>query len=280
MFSETQIMNRDIYNLEFPSWCTKIELFGYIFVRVEEYEERLKQLQHLVSAHSEFSTQPNTGGHAITATVEHEDPEPKAILEWAGDTSTALMDLLLLLSLFTKRDVFAAPKEEGDRAGVIVRDHRVYAHGGILQLSIPYVGQPIDPEPYKYNIGFEQGLNRIYELILDEGWRTFYRGAYFLFLANQAFRWQTLEASFTQCWTIWEHIFSVHNSRWLSDNSIRNMGSHEKISYVLATYSVLEEVDEASRKKIGALTKIRNRLVHFGRFTKQADAQEDACLFI
>lgn len=273
-------MRRPIYNLEFPSWCNEIRLHDYLFLRVDEYETRLQELQHLVGRHSEFRIVPTTGTHSITAIVEHAEPEPPAVLEWAGDSTTALMDLLLILSLFTKRDVFGGPKESEVGQGAIIRDPRGYAHGGILLLSIPYVGQPVEPEPYRYNIGFEQGLNEICGLIRDDQWRDLYRGGYFLFLANQAFKRQSLEASFVQSWTIWEHLFSIHNSRWLSDASIHSISAHEKISFVLAEYGVLQEIDDAARGRIRALSRIRNRLVHFGRFPERDHVNEDAILFI
>ena len=223
---------------------------------------------------------PNTGQHSVTAIAEHIDPEPNAVLEWAGDTNTALIDLLLLLSLFTKRDVFGAPTEEESAGAVIIRDPRVYAYGGILRLSILYAGQPIDPEPYEFDIGFVQGLNRVYDLIRSEEWRTMYRGGYFLFLANQAFRRQTLEASYAQCWTIWEHLFSVHNGRWLSDSQIRNLSAHEKISFILTEYDVLENIDERARSRVISLARVRNRLVHYGRFPGRSNVYEDAHLFV
>lgn len=273
-------MQRHIYNLEFPSRCPSFEIFEYSFTRVDDYELRLRELQHLVGGHSEFRTVPTTGRHSITSTVYHSDPEPSAVLEWAGESSTALMDILLILSLFTGRDVFAAPIDEEETRGVLIRDPQVFPHGGILRLSIPYEGQPIEPEPYEYDIGFERSLNVTYELIRSDSWRDQYRGGYFLFLANQAFRRQSLEASFVQCWTIWEHIFSVHHDRWLSSSSIRNINSHEKISFILAEYGVLEVIDEGIRTRIRSLSRIRNRLVHIGRFPDHSNVYQDAVLFI
>lgn len=273
-------MRRQIYNLEFPSWCNRIRLFDYDFTRVDEYESRLKELQHLGGHHAEFRIDSTTGTHSITAIVEHADPEPLAVLEWSHRSNTALLDLLLILSLFTKRDVFAETTESDGRPGAIIRDPRLYNYGGILRISIPYVSQPIEPEPERYDIGFEQGLNQIYSLIRDGQWRDLYRGGYFLFLANQAFRRQTLEASFVQCWTIWEHLFSIHNSSWLSDVSIHSISAHEKISFVLSEYDVIREIDDPVRSKIRGLSRIRNRLVHFGRFPDRALVHEDALLFI
>ena len=272
-------MNRQVYNLEFPFWCPQLTIAGYTFSRVPEYEQMLQSLQHLVGGFAEFRTEPNIGQHAITSMVQHPDPEPRAVLEWSGATSSALDDILLLLSLFTKRDVFAAPPAQ-ESGGAIIRDPRVYAHGGALQISIPFVRQPIEPEPFVYDIGFQQGLMRIYELISNTQWRDRYRGGYFLFLANQAFRRQSLEASFVQCWTIWEHLFSVNNQRRMSAQSIRTLRTHEKIAFVLSHYNVVEQIDSNSRSRIEGLSAIRHRLVHFGRFPDEELAQQDALLFI
>ena len=63
-------MKRKIYNLEFPPWCPEINIYGYKFFRVKDYEHKVKTLQHLVSCISEFDIKQNTGGHAETAYVE------------------------------------------------------------------------------------------------------------------------------------------------------------------------------------------------------------------
>ena len=272
-------MRRRIYNLEFPSWCSQLHLAGYQFNRLPEYEERLKSLQHLAGGFSEFQTEPTTGQHAITAVVEHVGPEPRATLEWSGSSTTALWDILLLLSLFTRRDVFAEPLGD-DASGAIIRDPQVYAHGGILRISIPYEPQLTDDPPIRYDIGFERGLNRAYDLMCSADWRQRFRGGYFLFLANQAFRRQSLEASFIQCWTIWEHLFSVHNDLWLSTKSIRALRAAEKIAFIFARYNLLVQVDDRSRSRLGFLSTIRHRLVHFGRFPDEENVRQDALLFI
>ena len=94
---------------------------------------------------------------------------------------------------------------------------------------------------------------------------------YFLFLARQAFRTRSLESAFIQCWTIWEHLFAVHNHKWLSDEKIHLLSSNEKISYILVKYGLKGEIDNKSRKRIKELAEIRNRLVHYGRFPKRQD---------
>ncbi|MBZ0315855.1 MAG: hypothetical protein K8L91_05505 [Anaerolineae bacterium] len=223
-------MRKWVYNLEFPDWCSVLTIFGYKFIRAEDYQNRLNQLQHLVTVHGEFKVPANTGQHAITAVADILENEDKAVLEWSNQNSTALSDILLLLSLFIGRDVFGIDQNNDD-VGVIIADPREYEWGGTLRCSIPYKEQPLKAmEPFGYNIGFEEGLNQIYSLIRVEEWQKKYEGGYFLFLANQAFRRQSLESAFSQCWTIWEHLFTVHNRRWLSRNQIHQLEAVEKIS--------------------------------------------------
>jgi hypothetical protein len=279
-------MRKDVYNLEFPSWCPGITLFGYRFSRVDNYQEQVCRLQHLGTVHSEFKVSANTGAHAITAYVEIPEQEESAILEWGNNNATALNDILLLLSIFTKRDVFVVdPQVTKDAGWMITSDPRVYYGGGILRCSIPYKAQPIDSEPYgydmgfKYDIGFEEGLNRIYSLIRSEEWQRKYRRGYFLFLARMAFRRQPLEAVFIQCWTIWEHLFAILNQNWLSLRQIRQISAVEKVSYILVKYALRDEIGDADRKKIESLANIRNRLVHFGRFPDRGAVHDDAVLF-
>ncbi|MBE0684356.1 MAG: hypothetical protein IH589_20820 [Anaerolineales bacterium] len=276
---------RPVYNLEFPSWCPEINIYGYRFTRVDDYEKRFLSLQHLNSVISEFDEDPNTGTHSITAFVELPDPYEKgAIFDWSGTDHTALIDILLLLSLFTGREVFALEEQNSKKIrnsnDVIIADPRVYQRGGILRCSIPYKKQPIEPEPFSFDIGFEEGINQIYELIRSDEWQKEYRGGYFLILAKTAFRRQTLESSFVQCWTIWEHLFAVLNDRWLSTKQIVTISSVEKISFLLVKFALTGEIDNNSRKKIEALAEIRNRLIHFGRFPERETVYDDAILFI
>jgi len=274
---------RPVYNLEFPSWCSEINIFGYRFSRVSDYENKILSLQHIGSGVSEFNIQANTGKHAHTANVELPEKEPKAILEWSGTNNSALMDMLLFLSIFTGRDVFALESLNStsqDNGMVIYRDPRQYLWGGTLRCSIPYKRQPIELEPRGYNVGFEEGINQIYKLIRSEEWQKKYKGGYFLRLANMAFHHQTLESTFVQCWTIWEHLFSILNRQWLSDDQIHRINAKEKISFVLVNYALAGEIDNISKKRIETLAEIRNRLVHFGRFPEHDKVKNDAVLFI
>ena len=267
-----------IYNLEFPSWCTEITMFGYRFTRLDDYGERVVRLQHLVGRHSEFRIPANTGENVITAYVELPENEEEAVLEWSGSNSTALSDILLLLSILSGRDVFVVEKENISDS-VLINDPRMYQWGGVLICSIPYKERSSNHRPFNCNIGFEEGLNQIYELIRSEEWQRTYHQGYFLFLARQAFRRQSLESAFIQCWTIWEHLFAVLNRNWLSSNQIRQLSSFEKISYLLVKYALRDEIDNVARQRVQSLAGIRNRLIHFGRFPEGA-VHEDAVLFI
>ena len=275
-------MKKDVFNLEFPSWCKEVRIFGYQFTRVDDYRDRLASLQHLVPFHAEFQIRANTGNHAVTGYVDLPEKEEKSVIQRLGSDNTALSDILLLLSIFTGRDVFTVDNASGGgRDRVIIADPRVYDWGGVLITSIPYKKQPIpDDKPHGYNIGFEEGLNQVYSLAGSEDWQRKYKGGHFLILAQQAFRRQPLESAFTQCWTIWEHLFSVHNDRWLSDEQLRWVHSTEKIAFLLVVYALKDEIGNSDRERIKSLANIRNRLVHFGHFPKRGSVYRDAVLFI
>ncbi len=275
-------MTRPVYNLEFPSWCSEIMIFGYRFIRVDDYQQQVQSLQHLFNLTGEFQKNVNVGAHAITANVEIPKIEEQGMLEWSGDNNSALSDILLLLSLFTSRDVFI-DKPQGkpySNFGTFVADPRVYQFGGSLRASIPYEPRSIESEPFAYDIGFEKSINQIYELMRSDEWQQEYHQGYFLFLARMAFRHQPLESSFIQCWTIWEHLFALLNGNWLLDNQIRRLSSIEKISFLLVRYALRGEIDKNSMEQIKSLAEIRNRLIHFGRFPDRNKVHNDAVLFI
>jgi hypothetical protein len=97
-----------------------------------------------------------------------------------------------------------------------------------------------------------------------------------------AFRRQPLESAFTQCWTLWEHLFSVHNSNWLS----RDLDAVDRIAFILTEYALTDEIDTKSREQIKSLANIRNNLIHFGRFPADDKGKnknkisDDAAFFI
>lgn len=234
---------------------------------------------------SEFVIEPNTGEHAITAIVEIPEEEKNSVLEWAGEDNTALMDILLLLSLFSGRDVFAGDpisqvgKPEID--GAIIRDSRVFRWGGILRTSIPYKAEAIEGDDVlKYNIGFEVTINDIYELIRSNEWQNKFSGGYYLLLVKEAFRQRNLESTFIQCWTIWEHLFAVLNRQWLSSKEIVQIRASQKIAFMLVTFALQNEIEKNIRSRIEKFVETRNRLIHFGRFPERGSIHKEAVLFI
>ncbi|OYD17569.1 hypothetical protein CH333_00120 [candidate division WOR-3 bacterium JGI_Cruoil_03_44_89] len=270
-------MNRKkIYNLEFPSYCEKLNIGGHVFKRVKDYEKQVKSLQHLTTVLSEYSISANTGSHNITAFVELPIKEKKAVFPWDKNNATALNDILVLLSIFTGRDVFL--DEPLDKPSAIIADPRKYQWGGSLRCSIPYKETKKDQD-LGYNIGFEEGLNKIYSLIRTDQWLKKYQDGYFLLLLKHAEKRQILETAFVLHWTILEHLFTLHNRKWLSDEQIRKLPSAEKISFLLVEYALSSEITKPNKKRISELAGVRNRLVHFGKFL-DARAEKNAELVI
>ena len=127
---------RWVYNFIFPFGCQQLTIYGYVFRRVDEYRERVQSLQHLIHFHSEFDQPANTGTHAITAHLDLPSKEKKPVIEWGDEKATALDDILLLLSIFNLRDVFAVPEPIEKGKGAITADSREYFFG--LRTSIEY----------------------------------------------------------------------------------------------------------------------------------------------
>lgn len=275
-------MKRKIYNFEFPSWCPEVNICGYRFFRVEDYEQKIKRLQHLVTGTSEFEIKQNTGGHSLTAYVENFGEEDKAILQWKNEDTTALQDILLISSLFTGRDVFDVDEQfEEDSNITIIADPRYHQYGGVLRTSIPYERSSHSEDGFHFfNIGFESEINRIYQLMRTDEWQQEFEKGHYLLLAKQAFRRQIVESTYIQCWTIWEHLFAVHNKKWLSVDEIRRLNSSEKIAFLLNKYALVTEIDNIARERIRSLSEIRNKLVHSGRFPERSSIHDDADLFI
>lgn len=272
-------MRRDVYNLQFPSYCHAMTICGYRFTRVAGYERALKKLQHLFDWASEYKVSRRTGGHAITAHVELPSKEKEATLAWGSpDDVTALNDVLILLSLFTRREVFVLGKSAIRRAKrVIVADPRVYSFSAVLEGSIPYTRKLVDPddEVHSYDIGLEKYLNRICKLIRTKKWRERYDRGYFLFLAQQAFRSDYLDVAFTLCWTIWEHLFVVLSRTWLSKKTLRRMSLADKVAFLLVECNIKHAITEKNREQINSWVGIRNQLVHDRRMFSERESEGD-----
>lgn len=279
-----------IYNLEFPPYIEELNIGDYKFKRVSNYEESFGKLMHLVnSSGSESATKVQTGSHQITATVEIPDSETSAVLPWADKDAKQLLDVLLLLTIFTGRNVFIKEWEE-DEGVAIIQDHRQHQWGGQLILSIEYESmwkhrdagilyseQDIKgKQVFDYNqvnVGFEKSLNKILNLISTKKWQEKYSNGYFLFLYKDAVQRQILEKSFLSCWTIWEQIFSLENNGWLPNEDILKIGGDRKIAYILNKYFGIN-IDENGRRNIRRITKSRNKLVHFGKKMENVSTQE------
>lgn len=274
-------MKKKVYNLEFEPWCNEFIVHGYRFYRMEDYGQKVIMLQHSASGFDEFELVTTTGKHVSTAYVDLPEIEDKAVLEWADSKATALQDIVLLLILFTGRDVFIEDEkfDENDRV-VILADSNLYQWGGVLRCSIPFEDSEPSLEGMSYNIGFEKSLNETYSIIRTEEWQKKYDNGYFLLLSKQAFKRQTLESTFLQCWTIWEHLFAILNKQWLSEEEIIRLRSIDKIAYILVQYALKDGISKDDRGKIQTLAEIRNRLIHFGRFPKRQSVYEEAQLFV
>lgn len=269
----------DVYNLVFPDGIYEMEIFGYRFKRVEkEYPNRLQDLYQPVNISTEFSIKQNNGNHAITATVEVPDKPRKSILEWSGTSENwEIFDITLLLSLFTGRNVFLkiSKKEE-----IIIADYRTYQYGGSLRTSLKQEFESIGGTKRNADKGFERSLTEIYELMRTPTWQEKYGKGFFLFLLKSAFQQQILETSFILCWTIWEHLFTLHNQKWLSDEKIEKMSGADKISFIFTEYGLFDKIDTESKKVVKSFNLTRNRLIHFGKFLENKTSITDADLFI
>ncbi|MBN2024375.1 MAG: hypothetical protein JW809_16450 [Pirellulales bacterium] len=273
-------VKKRVYNLEFRSGCREMDIGGYHFERVPEYPERLQQLQHLVNCHSEVPVSIGTGGHAHTADVVFDRQQP-AVLGWGSDSFSALDDILLLLSLFTTRHVFAVDVDEDLSSKAIVAESRVFPWGGLLATSIPYEEVPPQIDSYwPVDVSLGKGLDAIYQRIGSDEWLSRFDKGHFLFLAFNAFQQRLPQDTFIHCWTIWEHLFSVLTRSWLTAESIKALNASEKIAFLLVNFAVRESLQETEKKRLQGLAAIRNRIIHFGRLPKSDSATRDAAMFV
>jgi len=235
-----------------------------------------------VTSHgSEFTKTTQTGGHAHTANVTCPPNVPDAIIPWEHDDQAALDDIVLLLRLFTQRDVFIpTPMPIGGEPFAITADPRCYPWGGILACSIPYESEKYD-DPYKtIDISLSVHLPKIYERIQKSEWQQQYKNGYFLVLLNQAIQQRLLEAAFGQCWTIWEHLFACLTDAWMSNQANRSISAKEKIAFLLVHFGIRITLSASEKSRLKDLVAIRNRLVHYGQFPKGNSVRSDAIMFI
>jgi len=278
-------MRLGVYNLEFPSWCPSLSICGHRFQPRQDYAQRLAQLQHPTTLISDYRRPVNNGTHSETAIVDFEKPERPAVLDWEGPAK-ALQDILLLLSLFTLRDVVAIPdraREENGEA-FITADPRMHRWGWYLRGSLPQVWLQ-HAKPFRgakrFDNGLEVGLNKVYATMRDEAWLKRFKKGYYLFLFAQAVRQHTLEAAFVQSFTIWEHLFSVRFQGEWTDEKIWSHAAHKKVAHLLIEHGLRPGLttDERGRLK-PYLADVRHRLVHSGRFPDEDGARERARFFV
>ena len=270
----------EVYNLEFQWPGESMTIGQYKFVPVEDYRERFLALQHLVSVSGGRNgrIEACTGSHQITGTVHCPDAEDPPALGWGHAATTELDDILLLLSLCTRRKVFVLNPEEEEEP-VVIADPRMFNYGGGLRLSLGQVKRVDESGHEEYSINLEGGLTEVNQLIRSDTWRATYGAGSFLFLFAAACHRQILETSFLTFWTIWEHLFRLHHEHWISRGSLKRLDAREKIAFVLTKYGLREKIDDADRSSVKRLTRIRNALTHDGSFEQEEDF-EAADLFI
>ena len=127
-----------VYNLEFPAYINTLDITGYKFKRIADYATAFVGLQHIIEVSGgEFPIKPNTGTHQKTAIVEVPETEEEAILPWVKESKfTKLQDILLFLTLFTGRNVFAL--NPGEERYPLRPDPRGHFWGGQFRLSIQH----------------------------------------------------------------------------------------------------------------------------------------------
>jgi hypothetical protein len=265
----------EVYNLEFEWPDEKMEIGSYAFLPSEDYWDRYLRMQHLGGPHG--SIEACTGSHQITGTVQCPDNPRPAALGWGHDAPTELDDILLLLSLFTRRKVFVLAPREVDE--VVIADPRMFHYGGGLRLSLGRETRMDESGEEEHSINLVGGLSKVNQLIRSNTWRSTYGNGRFLFLFGSACHRQILETSFLLCWTAWEHLFALHNASTMSKKKIEKVHAKKKLAYILVSYGVKQSVPAAHKTKLAELVKIRNSLVHDGMFPT-THAQEVADIFI
>lgn len=280
-------MKYKVFNLEFPSYCNQLNIGDYKFYRVENYNEQLLKLQHTLpdwvnGFGEEIMVYSSIGQHTITGYLEYSQQPVPSVLDWSTPQAMEIDDICLLLSIFTQRDVFYVHElfDEKNSNDCKLNSFRIfsphkYSFSSVLRASIPL--KIIDDIPAIWDL--EGQVNQIIDLIRTQEWQNTYNKGYILFLARQAFKMQVIESAFIQCYTIWEHLFALHNQTWLSDGEITKLSSLEKISFILVHYKFMDEIKKDHKSKLQKLVQLRNRLIHYGKLSDTA-THEDALLFI
>lgn len=267
----------EVYNLQFQWPDEEMTIGTYTFVPRDDYLDRYKQLPHARDSlgEPEGVVSACNGTHVATGFVLLPDEERAPALGWAREDATELDDILLLLSLFTQRRVLIF--EEEDTQGIIA-DPREFRYGGTLPLSLAQIQRGTGQET-EYAQAISSGVAEVSERIRSEEWQRAYCGGHFLFLFLAACHRQVVETSFLLCWTIWEHLFRLHNEHWVSRRTLKDMNVREKIRFILTEYGLRDKISKQDEKSVNRLTLVRHRLTHDGTFEKSDDIKA-ANLFI
>ncbi|MCK4828400.1 hypothetical protein KA005_72390 [bacterium] len=279
-----------VYNLEFPVYVNTLDIAGYKFRRIGDYETAFVGLQHIIEVSgSEFPIKLNTGTHQQTAIVEIPEKEEKAILPWAKESKfTKFHDVLLFISLFIGRNVFAL--NPGEEKYPLRPDPRGHFWGGQFRLSaqndvqwrhkitgaLKIKEEMTSMSALDYNrvdLGLEKTVCAVLDTINSKSWREKYDTGYFIFTFRQIIKQENIEQSFLLSWTLWEHFFTLHQRRWLDNRSIEQINGDKKIAFILHHY-FRQDINDFARRRIRRLTKARNRLVHFGPIPENVDFDE------
>lgn len=271
----------NVYNLVFPDYVNELRIGSYIFRRVPNYREAYAKLEHRVhSDGAEYPTRHTTGSHQIMATVEVAEgtQEPPPALPWAeNEGHSQLEDILLLLELFTGRNVFVLNSGE-EQNSVIMRDPRASLYGAALHCAIEYEEVVVEDSngwvDYTYDIGFEKTLNKVLTLISSSAWHTKYGDGQFMMIYKAAMAPQIIEANFILCWAVWNQIFTVRHINTLSDTQLRTTSEKDKIAYIIREYFFSQALDQTAMQEIERLCRCRHRVVHIGRRSENVDIQE------
>jgi len=273
------MIEKSVYNLEFPIGVQSLSICGYIFNAVPNYNEVYKLMPN-------YSLTNITGSHQITAIVNIPEREEKARLPFENKSLTKLYDILIFLSLLIGRNIFV--KDWKDELP-IVADYRQHTiAGGQLRLSVPFVqkykntetgellenpnGIPIENLEFILQ-GLDTTIEKIITHISTKEWFEKYDDGYFLFTYKNMVQWQNIESCFVSAWTIWESLFSIENRKWMSEQDIYNAKAELKIAYILQKYFGIS-LGSKSRQNVRLLVNARNRIVHFGKMSDKIKIPE------
>ena len=265
-------MEYDVYNLVFPESVNEMEIAEYRFKRVDQYYSQLKKLQwHRPTNYENHQFSESNGINAVTSKVFIPDKESESVLSWSREELSslskekppALYDILVLLSLFTERNIHCS---FGKDITYTDQDCRPHKWGYKLRKSLPYEEIENNSEPIPIIIsGIRRNLEPIYSLIKTEDWQVKYDNGFFLFIFLSAIKHQRIELSFLQCYMVWENLFALHNKH-LEREKLEKISFLDKSKFILDNYEIIRKCDNDNHLVSTLLRDTRNRLTHTGKY--------------